>query len=75
MNEVFKAWNKMRLKYQYRYARQYKRAVQYLNSKNDYVLCEMSFVLINVFGLTSKQILEIEKNGGMTNDDLLREDV
>lgn len=26
--------------------------------------------LINVFGLTNKQVLEVEKNGGLTNADI-----
>lgn len=34
------------------------------------MLIEMSYVLISVFGLTSKQVEEIEKNDGLTNKDL-----
>ena len=67
MNEIFRVWDKMRLKYQLRYAR------QYATGNND-VLNEMSFVLINVFGLTHRQVIEIERNGGLTNDDLLRDE-
>ena len=66
MNEIFRVFNKMRLKYQLRYAR------QYATSNNNDVLNEMSFVLINVFGLTSRQVIEIERNGGLTNDDIFR---
>lgn len=68
MNEIFRIWDKKRLEYQSRYARQYA-------AGNNDVLNEMSFVLINVFGLTFRQIIEIEQNGGLTNDDLMREDI
>ena len=39
-------------------------------SNADYhgAMSEMSYVLINVFGLTNKQVLE--KNGGLTNADI-----
>lgn len=68
MNEIFRIWDKKSLEYQSRYARQYA-------AGNNDVLNEMSFVLINVFGLTFRQIIEIERNGGLTNDDLMREDI
>ena len=68
MNEIFRVWDKERLKYQLRYSR------QYATGNNDDVLNEMSFVLINVFGLTHRQVMEIERNGGLTNDDLLRDE-
>ena len=68
MNNIQKEWNQLRLLYQHRYA------IQYIKSLGDdtqsNVLNEMSYVLINIFGLESNQILEIEKNGGLTNDDL-----
>ena len=44
--------------------------MQYAKGNNNDVLNEMSFVLINIFGLTARQIIEIERNGGFTNDDL-----
>ena len=64
MNEIFKIWDEKRIKYQLRYA------MQYAKDNNNDVLNEMSFVLINIFGLTGRQIIEIEQNGGFTNDDL-----
>ena len=64
MNEIFKIWDEKRIKYQLRYA------MQYAKDNNNEVLNEMSFVLINIFGLTTRQIIEIEQNGGFTNDDL-----
>ena len=41
-------------------------------SNADYhgAMSEMRYVLINVFGLTNKQVLEVEKNGGLTNADI-----
>ena len=30
----------------------------------------MSYVLITVFGLTAKQVQEVERNGGLTDDDI-----
>lgn len=33
-------------------------------------LLKMSYVLIEVFGLTDKQVQEIERNDGLTNADL-----
>ena len=66
MNEIFKIWDEKRIKYQLRYA------MQYAKGDNNDVLNEMSFVLTNIFGLTVRQIIEIEQNGGFTNDDLHR---
>lgn len=64
MNEIFKIWDEKRIKYQLRYA------MQYAKGDNNDVLNEMSFVLVNIFGLTARQIIELERNGGFTNDDL-----
>ena len=61
----------MRSLYQSRYARMCKKAEE--NKSNaDYhgAMSEMSYVLINVFGLTNKLVLEVEKNGGLTNADI-----
>lgn len=40
------------------------------NTDNHGALLEMSYVLIEVFGLTDKQVQEIERNDGLTNADL-----
>ena len=40
------------------------------NTDNHGVLLEMSYVLITVFGLTDKQVLEVERNNGFTNVDI-----
>ena len=37
---------------------------------SQFSLMEMSYVLIEVFGLTSKQVEEVEKNGGLTDADI-----
>lgn len=70
MNKVQEEWEKMRIAYQCRYAKIYKKAKDEFNTDDHGMLIEMSYVLINVFGITSKQVEEIEKNDGLTNEDL-----
>lgn len=72
MNAVQEEWGKMRIAYQIRYAKMYKKVVtdNEFNTDNHGALLEMSYVLIEVFGLTDKQVQEIERNGGLTNADL-----
>lgn len=71
MNAVQEEWEKMRIAYQIRYARMYKKVRDNeLNADNHGTLLEMSYVLIEVFGLTDKQVQEIERNDGLTNADL-----
>lgn len=70
MNKVQEEWEKMRIAYQCRYAKMYKKAKDEFNTDHHGMLIEMSYVLISVFGLTSKQVEEIEKNDGLTNKDL-----
>lgn len=70
MNKVQEEWEKMRIAYQCRYAKIYKKAKDKFNTDDHGMLIEMSYVLINVFGITSKQVEEIEKNDGLTNEDL-----
>lgn len=70
MNAVQKEWEKMRIAYQSRYARMYRKAENEFNTDNHGALLEMSYVLITVFGLTPEQVEEIERNGGLTNADL-----
>lgn len=70
MNKVQEEWEKMRIAYQCRYTKMYKKAKDEFNTDNHGMLIEMCYVLISVFGLTSKQVEEIEKNDGLTNKDL-----
>ena len=70
-NLVEVKWEKMRIAYQIRYARMYKKVRDNeFNTDNHGALLEMSYVLIEVFGLTDKQVQEIERNDGLTNADL-----
>lgn len=54
---------KMRIAYQIRYAKLCKK-VKESNTDNHGVLLEMSYVLITVFGITQKQVQEIERMVG-----------
>lgn len=71
MTAVQNAWENMRIAYQSRYARMCKK-VKENESNADYhgAMMEMSYVLIEVFGLTSKQVEEVERNGGLTDADI-----
>lgn len=69
MNAVQEEWEKMRIAYQIRYAKLCKK-VKESNTDNHGVLLEMSYVLITVFGITQKQVQEIERNGGLTDADM-----
>ena len=71
MNAVQEEWKKMRTAYQIRYARMCKKVKEdETNTDNHGALLEMSYVLITVFGLTAKQVQEVERNGGLTDDDI-----
>lgn len=71
MNAVQEEWKKMRIAYQIRYAKMYKKVTDNeFNTDNHGALLEMSYVLIAVFGLTDKQVREIERNDGLMNADL-----
>ena len=71
MNTVQEEWEKMRIAYQIRYARMYKKVKENeINTDNHGTLLEMNYVLITVFGLTDKQVQEIKRNDGLTNADL-----
>lgn len=70
MTTVQKAWEEMRMNYQKRYSDMYRKVKKdERNTDNHGALIEMCYVLISVFGLTVKQVEEIEKNGGFTNAD------
>lgn len=69
MSKVVDAWENARLEYQRRYVEHLK---EHSETKSEYArghLNECSYVLINVFGVTSKQIKEIERNFGLTDVD------
>lgn len=71
MNTVQEEWEKMRIAYQIRYAKMCKKVKEdESNTDNHGALLEMSYVLITVFGMTQKQIQEIERNGGLTDADM-----
>lgn len=71
MNAVQEEWEKMRIAYQIRYARMCKKVKEdESNTDNHGALLEMSYVLITVFGITQKQVQEIERNGGLTDADM-----
>jgi hypothetical protein len=71
MNKVQEEWEKMRIAYQIRYARMCKKVKEVeSNTDNHGALLEMSYVLITVFGITQKQVQEIERNGGLTDADM-----
>lgn len=71
MNAVQEEWEKMRIEYQIRYARMCKKVKENeTNTDNHGAVLEMSYVLITVFGLTKKQVWEIERNDGLTNADI-----
>ena len=71
MSNITEAWENTRLTYQQRYIMWLKRWHEYHNEDDRGHANECSYVLINVFGLTDKQIKELEHNySGFTNDDL-----
>lgn len=71
MNAVEEEWEKMRIAYQIRYARMYKKVKENeINTDNHGALLEMSYVLITIFGLTKKQVKQVERNDGLTDEDI-----
>lgn len=73
MSNITEAWEKTRLAYQQRYIMWTKRWHEYHNEDDRGHINECSYVLINIFGLTDKQIKELEHNySGFTNDDLCK---
>lgn len=74
MTKVQSAWEDMRVCYQNRYARMCNKVKENeFNTDNHGALLEMSYVLHEVFGLTDKQVDEVERNGGLTNADIANE--
>lgn len=73
MSSISEAWERIRLAYQIRYARLAKKI--YAGGAHDLdigAFNEQSYVLINIFGLTQKQVEELEKDDfrGLTDKDL-----
>lgn len=74
MSLITDAWERTRLAYQNRYAvlaRKIKTNAIEVNERDIGALNEQSYVLITIFGLTQKQIKELESNDycGLTNND------
>ena len=75
MSNITKAWQDARICYQQRYAicaRKYKKNLEDKELLGH--LKECSYVLIEIFGLTPKQVEELEENDfmGLTHADLER---
>lgn len=71
MTKVQNAWEDMRIAYQSRYAQMCKKVnANESNTDNHGAMLEMSYVLITVFGLTDKQVMEVEKHDGLTDADM-----
>ena len=78
MNQEYKSNNKNRLDYQQRYVKVSERYYKSLSEPfNEFSqgrfkgkVLEMQWVLRNIFGLSERQIYEVERNQGFTNDDI-----
>lgn len=71
-SNILKNWNEERIKYQIRYAKscaEYHKYPENLDNKGH--MHEQSWVLINVFGLSAKQVEEVEREDGFTTEDIL----
>ena len=71
MSNITKTWEKERIAYQKRYVMWLKLWHDYHNEDDRGHADECSYVLINIFGLTDKQVREWEIDySGLTNDNL-----
>lgn len=71
MSNITKTWEKARIDYQQRYVTWLKRWHDYHNEDDRGHANECRYVLINIFGLTDRQIREIEHDYiGLTDDDI-----
>lgn len=82
MCKIKNAWTQQRLEYQSRYSKCCEKYKDNANHKNHSIaesykgaMNEMSWVLITIFGLTSKQTEEVKRNKGLTNADLNSDEV
>jgi len=70
-SSIVSIWNAERINYQRRYANMIIRDDENPNDQNNKgAINEAGYVLINIFGLTPKQVREVERNQGFTNEDL-----
>ncbi len=76
MSDIKDVWETERLKYQHRYSEACERfkmsqekATEFSQGKAQGAMLEMSWVLIGIFGLSAKQVDEVERNKGFTNAD------
>lgn len=71
MSSIKEEWENMRMLYQQRYVKYLK---EYNETESEYArghLHECSYALIGIFGLTNKQMRELEQNySGLTSEDL-----
>jgi hypothetical protein len=71
MSSIKEEWENMRMIYQQRYVKYLK---EYNETESEYArghLNECSYALIGIFGLTNKQMRELEQNySGLTSEDL-----
>ena len=75
MSNIAKAWEDARICYQQRYVSYARKCKENTNDKDAFGhLHECSYVLIEIFGLTPKQVEELEENDfmGLTHSDLER---
>lgn len=71
MSNIVEEWNNARIRYQNRYYGACKKLkTGETNTDNHGAMLEMSYVLISIFGLSPKEVDEVEKNSGFTNKDL-----
>ncbi len=78
MSNIKDIWEVERLKYQQRYVESYekfkesqeKEFTEFSQGQYKGAMLEMSWVLINVFGLSGEQVNEVERNRGFTDEDI-----
>lgn len=83
MCSIKDAWIQQRLEYQFRYVKaceqyesdQHQNDTDFYKGKTEGAMHEMSWVLIGIFGLTSREISEVERNKGLTDADYESQEV
>lgn len=76
MSRIKDAWEAERLAYQQRYANACAKIKESQENETEYsqgmskgTMLERSYVLIEIFGLSCKQVAEVERNKGFTDAD------
>lgn len=77
MSNIKNIWESERIKYQFRYAEACKRFkesrekdfTEFSQGQYKGAMLEGAWVLINIFGLSGKQVGEVERNEGFTDAD------